>query len=346
MSSPKVELGLGRSSTNINDYLEWVDLVERLGSDIIGFGDGQDLWNELFVTLTAAAARTRRARIGACVSNPYTRHPSVVASALATLQQFSGDRAYHGIGTGLSALRNIGIHGSTVAELEDYVKAVQTLTRGGTAVYKGEELRLSWEPRPAPVWIGARGPKMLAMAGRTADGAIVGGGVTSGDVVKQLLARIQVGTDEAGRSMDDLDIWWLTRVVVAPSEAEGIDMMRDYLAGYAAHGFLNPANRAEVPPELLPKIEVMEQHYRWHEHLAGQNHPGEVSFNAQLLEEQGSLKHWVAARFVITGPPEHCVKGLQELIEAGATKIIVPQVLAGQMESTRLIGEQVFPAFR
>jgi 5,10-methylenetetrahydromethanopterin reductase len=340
-----IELGFARAATDIKEYLAWVDLAEQMGADVIGFGDGQDLWTELFVTLSLAAARTKHAKLGAAVSNPLTRHPSVTAGALATLQHYTDGRAFHGIGTGLSALRNIHTRGARVGQLEEYVRAVRDLTAGRTATWHGEPLHLTWEPRPVPVWIGARGPRMLQMAGRSADGVIVGGGVTSGAVVKQLLAPIEAGAKESGRALADLDVWWLTRVVVAPSEEEGIDMMRDYLAGYAAHGFENPTNRAEVPPDILPKIEFMEQSYRWSEHLAGQAHPGEVSFNAQLLEDQG-IKHWLAKRFVITGPPEHCINGLQELIEAGATKFMIPQVLPGPMESTRLLGEKVFPAFR
>lgn len=345
MTTPKVRLGFSRSSTDIQEFLAWVDLAEEVGADIIGFGDGQDLWNELYVTLALIAARTRNTLLGPCVSNPLTRHPGVTASALATLQSYSGGRAFLGIGTGLSALRNIGMHGATVAQVEDYVRAVRALTAGDTATFDGEALKISWTPQPVPVWVGARGPKMLRMAGRSADGAIVGGGVTEPDVVTRLLGHIGAGAGEAGRSVEDLDVWWLTRVLVAPSEAEGIDMMRDYLAGYAAHGFLNPTNRAEVPPDILPKIEFIEQHYRWNEHLAGQANPGTVSFNARLIEDQG-IKHWLAARFVITGPPDHCVEGLQRLVEAGATNLIIPQVLPGPMESTRLLGERVFPAFR
>ena len=345
MATPAVKLGFTRAATDINEYLEWAKLAERVGADVIGFGDGQELWNELYVSLSLLAATTTTPLLGATVSNPITRSPSLTASALGTLQQYTGGRVFLGIGTGLSALRNIGLKGSSVADLADYVQAVQALTAGGAYEYRGQRLKLNWEPQRVPVWIGARGPNMLRMAGRVADGVIVGGGVTTGDVVEKLLAAIKVGTDEAGRSLDDIDIWWLTRVVVAPSEDEGIDMMRDYLSGYAAHGFENARALAGVPDDIRPKIKYIEQHYRWDEHLASKPGDTGISFNANLIEEQG-IKKWLAARFVITGPPEHCIKGLQELIDAGATNFMIPQVLPGPFESTRLLGEQVFPAFR
>ena len=65
----------------------------------------------------------------------------------------------------------------------------------------------------------------------------------------------------------------------------------------------------------------------------------------RLLESTG-IKHWLAKRFVITGAPQDCINGLKELAGAGAYNHIIPQVLPGQVESTRLLGKHVFPAFR
>jgi 5,10-methylenetetrahydromethanopterin reductase len=345
MAGPNVQFGFSRSATRLDEYLEWVRVADEAGADIIGFGDGQDLWVDPYVTLTLTAANTSRARVGPTVTNPVTRHPAVTAGAIASLQQFSGGRAFLGIGTGLSALRNIGEKSATVAELEEYIRAVQGLTSGKTVEYRGESLRMNWDPPRVPVFVGGRGPRVLHMAGRVADGVIVGGGVTSGDTVRKLLGHIRAGADAAGRDMSELEIWWLTRVVLAPSEAEGTDMMRDYLAGFAAHGYQNPRTLAEAPTDVQEKIHMMERGYRWDEHLAHKPGDSGISFNAALLEEQG-IKEWLAHRFVITGPPEHCVKGLRELVEAGAVNFIIPQVLPNPKGSTKALGEQVFPAFR
>ena len=345
MATPKVRLGLGRPSTKLSDYLAWLKVAEEYDPDILGYGDGQELWNELYVVLTLTAVHTKRAMFGSLVTNPVTRDPGVTASAIATLQDYSGGRAYLGIATGLSALRNGGLKAARMSDLEEYVRAVQGLTAGKTVSYRGRSVRIQWGPSRVPVFIGARGPKGLALAGRVADGVIVGGGVTSAEVIRKLLGQIRAGCDSVGRDMSELQIWFLTRVVVAPSREAGVDMMRDYLAGHAAHSYAAPSILAEAPKDVQEKIHVMERGYKWGEHLIGKPGPDGLTDNARLLESTG-IKNWLANRFVITGSPKDCIAGLRELAGAGATNHIIPQVLPGQMESTRLLGQHVFPAFR
>jgi 5,10-methylenetetrahydromethanopterin reductase len=49
---------------------------------------------DAYVTLTAIAAETRTIRMGPGITNPYTRHPAVTATAIATLDAYSGGRAW------------------------------------------------------------------------------------------------------------------------------------------------------------------------------------------------------------------------------------------------------------
>ena len=85
MAAPRVQLGFTRPVTEIKEYLDWVEAAEEVGADVIGLGDGQDLWLELYTTLALTAGKTKRARLGPTVTNPLTRHPAVTASAIATL---------------------------------------------------------------------------------------------------------------------------------------------------------------------------------------------------------------------------------------------------------------------
>ena len=206
-------------------------------------------------------------------------------------------------------------------------------------------MRIQWSPPRVPVFIGARGPKGLALAGRIADGVIVGGGVTSGDVIQKVLGQIRGGAQAAGRDMESLSLWFNTRVVVAKSQAQGIDDMRDYLSGHAAHSYHAPAILAEAPPAIQEQIHVMERGYKWDEHLIGKVGPDGMTDNARLLEKTG-IKEWLAKRFVIIGTADECVAGLKELRDAGAINHIIPQVISNQKESTRLLGEHVFPKLR
>src|SRR5262245_21072677 len=64
---------------------------------------------DCFIGLAAIAGRTREIRLGPGVVDPYTRHPSAIASAIATLDEMAGGRAVLGLGVGGHGLKQLGI---------------------------------------------------------------------------------------------------------------------------------------------------------------------------------------------------------------------------------------------
>ena len=104
--------------------------VEESGFDWLGVADSQSVFRELYVSLTVAALNTTRIRLGPLVTNPLTRHPVVTASAIASVDEVSGDRAVLGIGSGDSAISTVGAPPSTVAGLEDAIVTLGRLTSG------------------------------------------------------------------------------------------------------------------------------------------------------------------------------------------------------------------------
>ena len=83
-------------------------------------------------------------RFGPRVINPLTRPPSVAASAAATLEELAPGRTLLGIGTGFSAVYNVGLRAATLAKLEAYVGVVRGLLMDGTVEYEGRTLRQTW----------------------------------------------------------------------------------------------------------------------------------------------------------------------------------------------------------
>ena len=89
-------------------YAHWCRLSEEAGFDVIWVPDSQSLYRELYVSCAICAANTTRTLLGPNVTNPLTRHPATAASAIATVDEFSGGRALFGIATGDSAVLNLG----------------------------------------------------------------------------------------------------------------------------------------------------------------------------------------------------------------------------------------------
>jgi 5,10-methylenetetrahydromethanopterin reductase len=91
--------------------------------------------------------------------------------------------------------------------------------------------RLDFTPvRPAvPVYIGARGPALLRLAGEVADGVIVGG-VASVEGWRYALGEVHAGATRAGRALDALQVvaWLYTSIADDPRRA--LDAIRPMVA--------------------------------------------------------------------------------------------------------------------
>ncbi len=142
--------------------------AEAWGYDGLLLADSQCLQGDVFVGLAQAAAATTTLRVGTGVTNPLTRHPSVTASAIATIHAESGGRALLGIARGDSAVTQIGMAAATPEQLADHVTRLRTLLRGE----QSDAGRLHWlDPALAPVEVdvAATGPRTIAAGAASAD---------------------------------------------------------------------------------------------------------------------------------------------------------------------------------
>jgi 5,10-methylenetetrahydromethanopterin reductase len=333
----KVQFATVNFAENLGDFVEWVRRAEDVGFDVIGYGDSQNLWADLFVALTLAAQNTRHARIGSMVTNPMTRHPAISAGGMASIQQLAGGRAFYGIGSGDSALLNIGVRAATRAELEAYCLAFRNLCAGEQATWQGQTSDMKWHTQPVPIWLSAEGPRMLDLAGRIADGVIVGNGVTT-DVVEDSIARIRRAAEFAGRNPDEIELWWMLKVHFAPSEEQGWRELGWSLAG-GNKTFRSGLEGKFVPEALRERVLGLVAEYDSAEHAR----PG--AHNAKLVEKY-DLFEFLGRRFTACGPPERIVERIQEITEAGATNLILVQLVPDKLGMMQRLSKEIFPAFK
>src|ERR1700730_4941904 len=106
------------------------EMAEEHGWDGLAFTDSQNLGGDAFAALAIAAHSTRRITLATGATNPATRHPAVVASAIATIQVESGGRAFLGIARGDSALASIGRAPLALGQFASSLRDIQTYLRG------------------------------------------------------------------------------------------------------------------------------------------------------------------------------------------------------------------------
>lgn len=295
-------------SSPIQSELALAATAEELGYSHVWFGDSQLIWREAYVTLGAAALRTRSAILGTAVSNPATRDLSVTASAMATLHELSGGRCVLGIGIGDSALRTLGKKRTTVATLEAAIREIKGLLSGGPVDRDGNEVHLAWAagaPRPVPIYagMGAFGYRLLQMSGRVADGCIIAGGVDEG-YIDLVWAQLDRGAAEVGRDLKADGFQVVLQVACAVNE-DG-DLARSWVKPAAARKFVQamPADfAATLTPSEREAAERIRQEYDYYEHMrAGGKHESIVPDS-------------LMSRFTIAGTPAECREQLARLLQ-------------------------------
>lgn len=113
---------------------------------------------------------TNKLLIGPTVTNGLTRHPAVMASAIATVHEISQGRAILAIGTGDSAIFNINERPHGLKGPREYVMTVRELLRGVETEFNGRAIHTGWtagqKNNPVPIYIAAEDPKTLELAGK------------------------------------------------------------------------------------------------------------------------------------------------------------------------------------
>ncbi|MDH5792897.1 MAG: LLM class flavin-dependent oxidoreductase [Candidatus Bathyarchaeota archaeon] len=183
-----------------------------------------------YAVLTLAAQATKRAKLGVSVTNPYTRHPLITGAAVATVNEASGGRAVLGLGAGASALferQGIKRPSSPVTAIREAVELLRPFMRGervdyggGTHSFTGADI--DFESRTVPIYIAARGPRLLRLAGEVADGVIIGS-LTSEGGLEYALENVRLGLERSDRSFSEFEVvlWAYTAIHEDETEARG-----------------------------------------------------------------------------------------------------------------------------
>ena len=313
-------------------------LMEEKGYALLGMADSQSLFRELYVSLTVCALASTRLRLGPTVTNPITRHPAVTASAIATLDEVSGGRAFLGVGSGDSAIYNLGQRLTSLETLRRTLVTLKALMRGEPVEFEGRSIHARWIKKPVPLWISAEGPKTLELAGELCDGVIVGTGLTP-EVIEDSLACLERGASRSGRSLKDLDVWWFAKGNVADTRDRAVAEVKMALAASANHAFRVTLEGKHVPQRYHAAIHELQRRYAAHQH----EHFG-PTVNAALPDELG-LTDYLAERFAIVGTAEDCATKIEGLRTQGVSQILLTAIVPDRARFIRDFADHVMTPF-
>lgn len=192
-------------------YLEQVKLAEKQGFHAFFHNDKK--WaRDIFSRLGAATQVTSKIGLGTSVVDPYTRHPALVAQATATLAEMAPGRLRVVMGSG-SHFETLPGYGSPkpVSGIREASQLLRALWNGEKTTIDGEIVKfkdgsLDWKPTTKPeLYIASRGPQILSLAGKTADGVLIGS-FANPPGIEYAKEHIKKGLDEAGRTWKDIQV--------------------------------------------------------------------------------------------------------------------------------------------
>jgi len=333
----EAEISPGMTSRQVVDLAR---LAEDAGFDRLGISDVV-FWPDCFVLLGLVARETSRVQLGPMVTNPYSRHPAVMAGIMATLQDASDGRAFLGIGVG-AGLEAVGeTYPRPVAHVREAIQVIRALLRGEEVTFAGdtvsvERSRMVGPVAPVPIAVGSRSPQIMRLAGELADTALVGGRFLSADIAAQYRAWIAEGAARVGRDPAEVEVAPRLTLCVSRDGDLARRSVKRYVAHYAA--IIRPA-ALDLDPAWLARVEAaLARSTGWYFDLDRHDDP-----EIDTLIDDDLVRH-----FAVAGTPDECVALAQGVLDLGFTSasfnLAAPlrgSLYEGLRETLELSGEVV-----
>ncbi|MEU4340061.1 LLM class flavin-dependent oxidoreductase [Nocardia sp. NPDC023852] len=187
MSTRPAEFGLFLipEADNYRQIAELTTYADTTGLDLIGIQDHpyQRRFLDTWTLITALAAQTTRVTLFPDVANLPLRDPAMLAKSVASLDLVSNGRIQLGLGAGAfwDAIAGMGgprrTGGEAVRALAEAIAVIRAMWSEERSVrvpgvfYSLAGAHPGPRPRHRPgIWLGAKGPRMLELTGRHADG--------------------------------------------------------------------------------------------------------------------------------------------------------------------------------
>lgn len=328
-----MKFGLPLGNENFQGLVKSAINAERQGFDSLWVADMS--CRDVFVTLATLALSTERALLGTSVTNPYSRHPFHIAQAMASVNELSNGRVILGIGCGSkkNLLAPLSIDRTLpIQTVKESVIVIKQLLTGDTISFTGKTIRLKDAKlnlpinKKFPIYIGARGSRMLEVAGEIADGAIISS-LANPTALKYALDSVRSGALKAGRKYSDIDINIFVRICISNDSDSAKQSMRKHIPYRIWDDAWSTLNKLGYDRDIVNAIR--------REFGASNLEAASVLVTDRMVEDFG-----------ITGTLDECIKKIRILEKAGVYRLIVVPIPSGtetREDVAEIIAEEIMP---
>ena len=292
--------------------------ADRLGAHRIWVGEDIGLGQDIFVLTAATLLESDRVQVGTGITPISVHNLTTLARAGMTLHQISNNRFIFGTGIGgLQDLEKRGIEiKKPVTVLRDAVEALKRLWNGKNVTVTNElfdiqsySLRSS-SNRNIPIFLGVRGPQMLRMAGKIADGVILSGPV---DYLEYAIERVNDAAKDNGRKPDQIEkLVWLPTV---PTFKGGSEKLAKRVVAVVA---------ADMPQQVLDMLQVDRENLNALINAVASSGAKDA---IEYVDDE------IMNTFAITGTKEHMIEMFSSIAKLGADEILMGPPFSGEWRS-------------
>ena len=312
MSQDRVALYL-QDAHDLREGMKLAQYAEKHGFEAVWQAESR-LVRDAIVPMAAFAAVTERIQIGSGVINNWTRNIGLLAATFLTLDDLAPNRIICGVGAWWDPLaKNVGIERrKPLLAMRETIELMRRLLNMENVTFEGEFHKVKGieldvvhgrrEPRNVPLMIGATGNKMMELTGEIADGAVLNYCVPP-EYNDEALARLKVGAERAGRSLDDIDRPQLMICSVHTDKAKALDGARWMLTQYLAQQ-PHIAKASGVSDEVVKKIQTI---------------LGWPATKEQIKEAMPLVPDELVQRITASGAPEEVKVKVREYVKRGCT---------------------------
>ena len=300
------EFGVGLFPTEpLPKMIHLAKVSEECGYSHVWVGDSHLIWREAYVNMAAMALSTTKVKLGTGVTNPLTRHPSVVGSAYATLEEYAPGRMIVGIGLGDSSVETMGMKPAKLSYFEKTMQQMRDLLDGKEVQLDTGKIHVLHPCKNrVPIYIAASGPRMLELCGRIADGIIILVGVAD-EYIAHAKEKIAAGAKAVGRKLEDINlVLWVPCAVSESAPAK--DAVKAHVARVVAHPL-----PYVLDPDEQKVLEEIRKTYDYYHHMDQQADHAEV------------IPDWLVDKFAIAGTVAECRAQIERIKRTGIQQIAI-----------------------
>jgi alkanesulfonate monooxygenase SsuD/methylene tetrahydromethanopterin reductase-like flavin-dependent oxidoreductase (luciferase family) len=283
-----------------------------------GHGDALSLCHPI-------AASTDSVRVGTAIANAALRPPVLAAKTAAQLDLASDGRFILGLGVANAVMnKRFGIAPFQALQMiEEYTYVVRAVLSGKTDGYAGQIFTTGMVPLDSPpvraelpIYLGALGPRMQALAGRVADGVILN--LMTPAQAGQAAATVRAAAADAGRDPATVEVVCVVHVCVSDEADQAAAAARAVVPRYVLHPAVGALFGEGV--DLGP--------------ARARTLAGDRAGAAEVVPQAA------ADAFVAHGDPATCAARIAEYQAAGVDLVaLFPMPVAGDWQYERVIEE-------